>query len=89
MSATNTYSTQFVCTDPESKHPVRYTFQVKTPAQVLVDVKDLVAAGILVQKKPRRHEDIADFLKTMFPGKHTLTTTHFGVAMKLQREGTA
>jgi hypothetical protein len=85
----NTYSTQFTVPEPDSGHPVRYTFTVRIAPQLVVDAADLVAAGILLAKKPRRPEDVADFLRGRFPGKHTLRANHFGVAIKLQRVGTA
>lgn len=85
----NTYSTKFVCNDPLSGHPVHYTFKVKTPPQVVVDFADLVAIGLTVAKKPRRQEDLADLLRSMFPGKQTLTAHLFGVSVKTQREGRA
>jgi hypothetical protein len=85
----NTYSTQFTVVDPASEHPVRYTFKVKTPPQLVVEVADLVAIALILAKKPRSPDDIADFLKGRFPGKHTLRANHFGVAINLQRVGTA
>jgi hypothetical protein len=85
----NTYSTQFTVVDPVSDHPVRYTFKVRTPPQLVVEVADLVAIGLILAKRPRKPDDIADFLRGRFPGKHTLSTTHFGVSLKLQRVGTA
>lgn len=85
----NTYSTQFIVVDPESGHPVPYTFKVKTPSQVVVEVADLVGAALMLAKKPRKPEDIADTLKTMFPGKHLLTARIFGVTVTHKREGTA
>lgn len=85
----NTYATQFIVLEPASGHPIRYTFTVRAPAQVVVDAADFVAIGLILAKKPRKPEDVADFLKGRFPGKHTLRANHFGVAIKLQRAGTA
>lgn len=85
----NSYTTQFIVVEPASGHPVRYTFKVSTPPQIVVDAGDLVAVAILLAKKPRRPEDVADFLRGRLPGKQTLSANLFGVAIKLQREGTA
>jgi hypothetical protein len=85
----NTYSTQFTVIEPDSGHPVRYRFEVRTPPQLVVEAADFVAVGLVLAKKPRKPEDVADFLKSQFPGKHKLTANHFGVAIKLQRVGTA
>ena len=85
----NTYSTLFTVLEPDSGHPIRYKFTVRAPAQVVVDAADFVGIGLILAKKPRKPEDVADYLKGQFPGKHTLTANHFGVAIKLQRAGTA
>lgn len=85
----NSYSTQFIVVEPDSGHPIRYTFAVKVPPQLVVDAADFVAVGLQLAKKARRPEDVADFLKGRFPGKHTLRATHFGVAIKFQRVGAA
>jgi hypothetical protein len=85
----NSYSTQFTVNDPATGHPIRYVFKVKTPPQVVIDVADFVAIELQLAKRARTPEEIADFLKGRFPGKHTLSTSKFGVAVKLQRVGSA
>jgi hypothetical protein len=85
----NTYTTQFTCQHPDTLQPVPYTLRVKTSPQLVVEAADLVAAGIRMASKKRKPEDVADALRTMFPGKHTLTGQHLGTKFKLQREGRA
>jgi hypothetical protein len=89
MKSENSYSVGFSCVDPDSQYPVRYVLTVKVPPQLVVHPADMVIEVNRMAVKERRHHELADALRTRFPGKLTLTADLFGVKVKLTREGTA
>jgi hypothetical protein len=87
--STNTYSIDFSCKDPETKLPVRYTFTVKTKPQIVVRAADMLIAVDRLASKAAYPEELADKLKSQFPGEHMLKANHLGVDVVTTRQGAA
>lgn len=86
--ATNTYSVQFTCRDPETRLPVLFTLSVKTKPHTVVRAPDLLIAAERFTTKPAYLEDLADRFKTQFPGEHVLKAKVHGVDVVATRQGT-
>lgn len=86
--STNTYTVEFSCRDPETKLPIRYSFTVKTKPHTVVRVHDMLIAVDRLASKAAYPEDLADKLKTQFPGEHMLKANSFGVDVVAVRQGT-
>jgi len=88
MSNTNTYSVDLICIDPATELPVSYKFTVRTTPPIEVHPADLRTRAHQLCRRPATLEQLADKLKTQFPGKHTLATSQYGVKLATKREGT-
>lgn len=86
--STNTYTVEFSCRDPETRLPVRYSFTVKTKPQIVVRAPDMLIAVERLTSKPAYPEELADKLKTQFPGEHVLKASVLGVDVVTTRQGT-
>lgn len=86
--STNTYRTDFDCVDPETELPVRYVFTVRTKPPIEVHPADLQVRVHQLARRPATLEQLADKLKTQFPGKHSLASSRYGVKVVAKREGT-
>jgi hypothetical protein len=87
MTTSNSYAVELSCADPETSIPVKYKFTVKVAPPTEIHPADLLMRATRLAKKPAAPEELADRLKTQFPGKHTLAGNRYGVAVRVQREG--
>lgn len=89
MAAANTYRCEFHCPNPDTDLPAKYTFSVKTIPPIEVDPIHLAVRVHQLARKPATLEQLANKLRTQFPGKHTLATTSIsGVRVTAKRDGT-
>lgn len=84
----NHYVLHFTCRDPETRLPLLYEFAVRTKTHTVVRAPDLLVAVERLSAKPAYIEDLADRLKTMFPGQHQLKANVLGVDVVATRQGT-